>query len=173
MNGRTMEGALTIRPATEEDLPVILAFIRKLADYERLTHQVEATEQTLRSSLFAGPPRAEVLLAFVGGRAAGFALFFHNFSTFVGRPGLYLEDIYVDEDCRGRGIGRALFTRLAEIACERRCQRFEWAVLDWNESAIRFYEGLGARALSDWRLFRLSGEPLRKLGAGAQKTREG
>lgn len=158
-----MTESITIRPATVEDLPTILAFIRKLADYERLAHQVEATEDVLRVSLFDQKPRAEVLLAFIGEEAAGFALFFHNFSTFVGRPGLYLEDIFVDEEFRGRGIGRALFARLGEIARERNCRRFEWAVLDWNESAIRFYKSLGARELSDWRLFRLSGEALESL----------
>lgn len=169
MSGLAMTQPITIRPATEEDLSTVLAFIRKLADYERLTHQVEATEEALRASLFGQRPGAEVLLAFIGGEAAGFALFFHNFSTFVGRAGLYLEDIFVDEHHRGRGVGRALFARLGEIARERNCRRFEWAVLDWNESAIRFYKNLGARELSDWRLFRLSGEALEKL-PGPQKT---
>ena len=158
-----MTEPITIRSAAVDDVPTILAFIRKLADYERLAHQVEATENVLRVSLFGQRPGAEVLLAFVGGEAAGFALFFHNFSTFVGRPGLYLEDIFVDEGYRGRGVGRALFARLGEIARERKCRRFEWAVLDWNESAIRFYRSLGARELSDWRLFRLSGDELKNL----------
>jgi len=152
-----------IRFATESDVGLVLAFIRKLAVYERLEHQMEATEEVLRSSLFGPVPRAEVLLAFVGGEAAGFALFFHNFSTFVGRAGLYLEDVFVDEQHRGKGVGRALFARLGEIARERNCRRFEWAVLDWNVSAIRFYQNLGAQELSDWRLFRLSGDALKNL----------
>lgn len=156
---------IEIRPATEKDLSLVHAFIRKLAVFERLEDQVEATEETLRTSLFGPIPRAEVLLAFVKGEPAGFALYFHNFSTFVGQPGLYLEDIYIDEQHRGRGIGSALFSRLGAIAAERGCRRFEWAVLEWNRSAIRFYERLGARMLSDWRLFRLSGKDLESLGA--------
>jgi GNAT superfamily N-acetyltransferase len=156
---------ILIRAAREPDVPLVLEFIRKLAVYERLAHQVEATEAVLRDSLFGNVSRAEVLLAFEGETPAGFALFFHNFSTFVGRAGLYLEDIYVNEEFRGRGIGTALFRRLAQIAVERDCGRFEWAVLDWNSSAIRFYEGIGAKALSDWRLFRLTGEPLGRLAA--------
>ncbi len=164
-----MRSPVTIRQATEEDVPLILSFIRKLAVYERLADQVQATEEVLRTSLFGPTPRAEVLLAFLGGQAAGFALYFHNFSTFVGRPGLYLEDIYVDEEHRGRGVGRALFQRMAEIALERKCQRFEWAVLEWNESAIRFYEKLQAKPLADWRLFRLSGEALGHLGSSREQ----
>ena len=167
-----MTPPLTIRFATEGDIPLILGFIRKLAEYERLSNQVEATEEVLGESLFGPAPRAEVLLAFVGENAAGFALFYQNFSTFVGRSGLYLEDLYVNEDYRGRGIGEALFRRLAQTARERDCRRFEWAVLDWNETAIRFYEGLGAQALSDWRLFRLSGEPLRRLADDARGLRK-
>jgi GNAT superfamily N-acetyltransferase len=165
-----MASAVSIRVAVEKDVPLILSFIRKLADYERLAHQVEASEGTLRTSLFGPSPSAEVLLAFVGDEPAGFALFFQNFSTFVGRPGLYLEDIYVSEGFRGRGIGRALFARLAQIACERNCRRFEWAVLDWNADAIRFYQGLGAVPMSDWRLFRLSGEALTRLGAKRRES---
>jgi len=164
-----MNPLVDIRPATEEDLPLILSFIRKLAVYERLAHQVEATEEVLRSSLFGPAPKAEVLLAFVEGNPAAFALYFQNFSTFVGRPGLYLEDIYVDETHRGKGIGTALFTRLAHIAVERGCRRFEWAVLDWNESAIGFYDKLGAHRLADWQLFRLTGEALVRLASRSQE----
>jgi len=165
-----MSPVTEIRFATERDVRLVLAFIRKLAVYERLEHQMEATEEVLRESLFGPAPRAEVLLAFVGGEAAGFALFFHNFSTFVGRAGLYLEDIFVDEHFRGKGVGRVLFARLGEIARERNCRRFEWAVLDWNASAIRFYQNLGARELSDWRLFRLSGDALKNLpGTGGTR----
>lgn len=158
-----MTPVMEIRFAGESDVPLVLAFIRKLAVYERLEHQMEATEEVLRESLFGPHPKAEVLLAFVGAEAAGFALFFHNFSTFVGRAGLYLEDVYVDEHFRGQGVGRALFARLGEIARERNCRRFEWAVLDWNTSAIQFYKNLGARELTDWRLFRLSGDALENL----------
>ena len=172
MTSVRMTSPISIRSATKEDVPLIIVFIRKLSEYERLAHQVEATEEVLRSSLFGPTPRAEVLLAFAGEQPAGFALFFHNFSTFVGRSGLYLEDIYVNEEFRGRGIGRALFARLAEIALERDCRRFEWAVLDWNESAIRFYEALGAEPMSDWRIYRLSGEPLKRLGSHPQGGKE-
>ena len=146
-----------------DDVSVILALIRGLADYERLAHEAVVTEADIRESLFGDRPAAEVLIAELGNDAAGFALFFHNYSTFLGRHGLYLEDLFVFPAHRGRGIGRALMRRLAQLAIERRCGRFEWWVLDWNESAIRFYESLGARAMSDWTVYRLSGEPLARL----------
>ncbi|HJU67797.1 MAG TPA: GNAT family N-acetyltransferase [Gemmatimonadaceae bacterium] len=152
-----------IRFATMDDVSVILALIRGLADYERLAHEAVVTEADIRESLFGDRPAAEVLIAELGNDAAGFALFFHNYSTFLGRHGLYLEDLFVFPAHRGRGIGRALMRRLAQLAIERRCGRFEWWVLDWNESAIRFYESLGARAMSDWTVYRLSGEPLARL----------
>jgi GNAT superfamily N-acetyltransferase len=152
-----------IRPATIDDVSVILTLIRGLADYERLAHEAVVTEADIRESLFGDRPGAEVLIAEVGNDAAGFALFFHNYSTFLGRHGLYLEDLFVFPAYRGRGIGRALMTRLARLAVERRCGRFEWWVLDWNESAISFYRSLGARAMSDWTVYRLSGEPLARL----------
>jgi GNAT superfamily N-acetyltransferase len=158
---------LTIRPATSDDVGLILAFIRSLAKYEKLEDRVVATEDDLRLWLFGPSPVAEVLLAFEGPDAAGFALFFPNFSTFLGRPGIYLEDLFVRESSRGRGIGRQLLTRLARLATDRGWGRVEWAVLDWNAPAIRFYESLGATVLPDWRVCRLTGEALARLGSGA------
>jgi GNAT superfamily N-acetyltransferase len=158
--------AIRIRFATIDDVSLILTLIRGLADYERLAHEAVVTEANIRESLFGERPAAEVLVAEVDNDAAGFALFFHNYSTFLGRHGLYLEDLFVFPAHRGRGIGRALMSRLAELAIERKCGRFEWWVLDWNESAIRFYESLGARAMSDWTVYRLSGEPLTRLARG-------
>ena len=152
-----------IRSATVDDASLILTLIRGLADYERLAHEAVVTEVDIRDSLFGERPGAEVLIAEVGNEAAGFALFFHNYSTFLGRRGLYLEDLFVFPAYRGRGIGRALMTRLARLAVERKCGRFEWWVLDWNESASSFYRSLGARAMSDWTVYRLSGEPLARL----------
>lgn len=156
---------LTIRPAVEADVPLVLELIRALAEYERLAHAVVATEELLRESLFGPQPGAEVLIAEMDGAPAGFALFFHNFSTFVGRRGLYLEDLFVRPAYRGQGIGRALLARLAAIAVARGCGRFEWAVLDWNEPAIGFYRALGAVPQSDWIVHRVDGEALRRLAA--------
>ncbi len=153
-----------IRPATAADVPMILSFIRDLADYERLAHEVTASEPILRESLFGARPAAEVLLGSCDGVPAGFAVYFHNFSTFLGRPGLYLEDLYVKPAFRGRGLGEALLRRVARIALERRCGRFEWAALDWNEPAIGFYRKLGAVPMSDWTIFRVTGEALDRLG---------
>lgn len=158
--------AATIRFATALDVPLILQFIRDLAEYEKLSHHVVATEDALRASLFGNRPAAECLLAFDGDRAVGFALYFENFSTFQGRSGMYLEDLYVVPDARGRGIGKALFRRLAQIAVERGYCRLDWAVLHWNTPAIRFYEGLGAVALDEWTVNRLRGEALARLAAG-------
>ena len=154
-----------IRPATERDAPIILDMIKALADYEKLAHAVTATEQTIRDSLFGAQPAAEVLIASVGGEPAGFALFFHNYSTFLGRRGLYLEDLFVKPAYRGHGIGRALLEHLARLASDRRCGRFEWSVLDWNEPAIRFYEKLGASILHEWKLVRVTGPALDRLAA--------
>jgi GNAT superfamily N-acetyltransferase len=149
-----------IVPATERDVPVILELIRGLAEYERLLHVFQATEDRLRRTLFGDRPAAEVFLALVGEECAGFALFFTNYSTFLGKPGLYLEDVFVKPHLRRRGIGLALLKKLAAIARERDYGRMEWSVLDWNEPAIHFYKKLGAVALDDWRLFRLTGEAL-------------
>ena len=156
---------LHIDSASLADVPAILGLIRELAEYERLSHEVVATEEGIRESLFGERPRAEALLARVEGQVAGFALFFHNYSTFLARPGLYLEDLFVRPHFRGRGIGRALLARLACIAVERGCGRFEWAVLDWNADAIGFYESLGAQRRDEWTVYRLTGDALEKLAA--------
>jgi GNAT superfamily N-acetyltransferase len=162
-----MGADVTIRPAGPRDVPAILSFIRELAEYEQLAHQVVATEEAIHESLFGTPRQVEVLIAEAGGETAGFALFLHNYSTFRARHGLYLEDLYVRPAFRRRGIGRALLTRLAAVAVERGCCRFDWMVLDWNESARRFYESLGATPLSDWTTYRLADEPLAALAAKA------
>lgn len=152
-----------IRPATEDDVPIILSLIRELAEYERLSHEVVATEGLLRESLFGAWRGAEVLIACCKGAPAGFALFFHSFSTFLGRPGIYLEDLYVKPEFRGRGIGRALLTHLARLAKERGCGRLEWAVLDWNEPAIKLYKSIGAVPMDEWTVYRVTGEALETL----------
>ena len=144
---------------------MILELIRELAQYEKLEHLVVATEEGLRQTLFEEPRGAEVLLAREGDETVGFALFFHNYSTFLGQRGIYLEDLYVRPPYRGQGYGKALLQHLARLAIERRCGRLEWAVLDWNEPAIGFYKRLGAEAMEDWTVFRLSGEPLRRLAS--------
>lgn len=155
-----------LRSATIRDVPVILDLIRGLADYERLPNEVVATEDGLRSSLFGPMPAAEVVIAEVGESIAGFALFFHNYSTFLGRRGLWLEDLFVRPECRGQGIGRALLVHLAEVAVARGCGRLEWSVLDWNADAIRFYRALGAVPMEDWTTFRVTGAALAQLAAG-------
>jgi len=147
-------------------VPVIADLIRGLARYEKLEDQVEMTEELLATALFGERPYAEVVLAEEDGLAVGFALFFHNFSTFLGRPGIYLEDLFVLPEFRGRGIGRTLLAHLARLAVERGCGRLEWAVLDWNRDAIGFYERLGARPLSEWTVYRLTGEALTDLARG-------
>jgi GNAT superfamily N-acetyltransferase len=154
---------LKIRNATVTDVPLILTFIRDLAIYEKLEHKVVATEDKLRETLFGTPRFAEVIIGEVDGQPVGFALFFHNYSTFLARPGIYLEDLFVKPEARGHGYGRALLARLAKIANERGCGRLEWAVLDWNAPAIGFYEFLGAVPLDDWRTFRLMGDALDRL----------
>lgn len=159
-----MSTDIVIRPIRRDDIPQVLAFIRELARYERLEHEVLATEQDLSEALFGEPRYAEVVFACLGTQPVGFALFFHNFSTFKGRPGIYLEDLYVRPEMRGRGVGRALLAWLARTALERRCARLEWAVLDWNAPSIAFYESLGAQPLDEWRTFRLTGAALEQLG---------
>jgi GNAT superfamily N-acetyltransferase len=159
---------LRIREAGPEDTAIILQFIRGLAEYERLSHEVTATEQGLRESLFGERRTVEVLLAHWRDEPAGFAVFFHNFSTFLGRPGIYLEDLFVKPGMRGKGIGKALLVHLAKLARERRCGRLEWAVLDWNEPAIGFYKSLGAVPKDEWTVFRVTGDALARLaGEGA------
>ncbi len=159
----------TIRSATANDVPLIMQFIAELAEYERLAHAVVATEEDLRTALFGGRAMAEVVLAESNGEAVGFALFFHTFSTFVGRPGLYLEDLYVRPAMRGQGVGRLLLKHLAGIAVERGCGRFEWSVLDWNEPAIGFYKRLGAVPMDEWTVYRMSGEALLALAEGEDR----
>jgi GNAT superfamily N-acetyltransferase len=155
-----------IRSARPDDVPAVLSLIRELARYEKLEHEVVGTEEDLREHLFGTHPRAEVALVEDGGDIAAFALFFHNYSTFLCKPGLYLEDLFVLPEHRRKGYGRALLGHLAKLAVERGCGRFEWAVLDWNEPAIAFYRSLGARMLDDWRIFRVTGEALGRLAGG-------
>jgi GNAT superfamily N-acetyltransferase len=155
-----------IRTTTESDVPVILSLIRELAEYEREPKAVVATEAGLREVLFGAKRSAEVLLALESGEAVGFAVYFFNFSTWLGRPGLYLEDLFVRPAVRGKGFGRALLERLAQIAKERGCGRMEWAVLDWNDPAIQFYRKLGAEPMNEWTVFRLTQEGIAKLAKG-------
>ncbi len=154
---------LQIRGATTSDTSVILTFIRELADYEKLLDQCVATEEALARQLFGNPPRAEVLLAEWHGEPVGFALFFHTFSTFLAKPGIYLEDLYVRPAMRGKGIGKELLARLARLAAERDCGRLEWSVLNWNAPSIAFYESLGARPNAEWTMYRLAGTALADL----------
>jgi len=156
-----------IRPATAADVPIILELIRALATYERAPNDVTATEDGLSKVLFGEKPAAEVLLAFENETAVGFAVFFHNFSTWLGRPGLYLEDLFVRPEDRGKGYGRALLIHLARIARDRGCGRMEWAVLDWNEPAIQFYRKLGAKSMDEWTVFRLTRDGIAKLADAA------
>ena len=151
---------LEIRFAEEKDVPLILQFIKELADYEKCLDQVVATEEILRESLFGGRRNAEVILAYWQNQPVGFALFFHNFSTFLGRPGLYLEDLYIVPEARGKGFGKTMMIYLAKLAKERNCGRFEWWVLDWNEPALEFYRSLGAVPMSEWTVQRVTGEAL-------------
>ena len=156
-----------LRHARVEDVDLVLELIRGLADFENLSHQVQATREQLQETLFGAKPAAEVVLAFEGETVVGFAVFFPNFSTFLGKPGLYLEDLYVRPEFRGRGHGRALLRHLATLALERGCGRFEWTVLDWNESAIEFYRRHGAEVLPQWRICRVTGETLAQMAAAS------
>lgn len=154
-----------LREARAEDCGLILAFIRELAEYEKLSHEVVATEEVLRETLFGEHPRGEVVIGEFQGKPVGYALFFHNFSTFTGRPGIYLEDIYVKPEMRGRGYGKCLLTYVARLAVERKCTRMEWSVLDWNEPSIQFYRSLGAVAMDEWTVQRLAGSALDEVAA--------
>lgn len=154
---------MELRFASERDTGLIFKFIKALADYERLAHEVVADVETLRLSLFGEQKVAEVILAEFCGQPAGFALFFHNFSTFLGKPGLYLEDLFIEPKLRGNGIGRELLSCVARVAVQRGCGRLEWSVLDWNEPAIGFYKKLGASAMDGWTVFRLTGDSLNEL----------
>ncbi len=154
-----------LRPAAPADVPLILSFIKELAQYEKLAHEVEATEAVLHRTLFGERPAAEVLIGRFEGAPVSFALFFHNFSTFLGRPGIYLEDLYVRPAMRGKGVGRLMLAHLARLARERDCGRLEWWVLDRNEAAVGFYRSLGAEAMDDWTVYRVAGDALEKLAA--------
>lgn len=156
---------IDIRPANRPDVPLILRLVRELAEFEREPDAVVATEELLSTALFGPSPAAESVIAENDGEAVGFALFFHNFSTWTGRPGLYLEDLYVTPAARGLGVGTALLRHLARVALERGCARFEWAVLDWNEPAIAFYRSVGAVGMDEWRIQRVSGDALERLAA--------
>ena len=162
----TSDPRITLRFATADDIGLILDLIRQLAEFEKMTDEVVTNEDQLRQSLFGERRVAEVVIASWNGEPAGFALFFHNFSTFLGRPGIYLEDLFVIPALRGHGIGQVLLSHLAEIAVDRGCGRLEWAVLDWNTDAIRFYERFGAKAMDEWTVFRLTGDALEELSKG-------
>ncbi len=161
---------LNIRPAGRDDIPLILGFIRELAEYEKLADQAIADPEQMAEHLFGPRPYAEVLIGEVEGAPAGFALFFHNYSTFLGKPGIYLEDLYVRASARGAGLGKALLSKLARLAVERGCGRLEWSVLDWNAPAIGFYQQLGAQPLDEWTVYRLSGPALAQVANNPQAT---
>lgn len=160
---KTNNPDLTIRFATEDDVPLILSLIRGIAEYEKLLHEVIATEELLKENLFGKKRTAEVVLVFYKNEPAGFALFFHNFSTFIGKAGIYLEDLFVKPELRGKGIGKILLAYLGKLAIERDCGRIEWSVLDWNEPAIDFYKKLGAQPMDEWTAFCVTGEAIEKL----------
>lgn len=158
---------ISLRAATPDDIPHILAFIRELAEYEKLAHEAVATPAQMQTHLFDARPHAEVVIAEVDAAPAGFALFFHNFSTFTGQPGIYLEDLFVRPQFRSLGVGKKLIAQVAKIAVERECGRFEWSVLDWNEPAIKFYRSLGAKPMDEWTVQRMTGDALKRLAAQA------
>jgi GNAT superfamily N-acetyltransferase len=161
----TTRPAFRIERATERDVPLILRLIKELAEYERMSADVTATEEGLRATLFGARPSAEVIIGYAGDTPVGFALFFHNYSTFLGKPGIYLEDLFVVPAARGHGYGKQLLAHLAGLAVERDCGRLEWSVLDWNEPAIGFYKKLGAKLMDEWSIFRVTGDGLRTLAA--------
>jgi GNAT superfamily N-acetyltransferase len=167
----TPRPGVTLRLASRDDVPLILTFIRELAQYEREPDAVQTDEATLATNLFGAQPGAEVVIAEVDGQPAGFALFFHNFSTWLGRRGLYLEDLFVRPEYRGRGVGQVLMAYLAKLAVERDCGRFEWSVLDWNTPAIDFYRRLGAAGMDEWTVQRVTGEALHALAASFDAPR--
>lgn len=158
---------ITIRPAAPADIPLILSLIRELAEYEKAPEQAVATPEQMHTALFGPRPAAECVIGEIDGSPEGLALFFTNFSTWLGKPGIYLEDLFVRPTARGRGLGRALLSHVAKTAVDRGCGRFEWAVLDWNEPAIGFYKAAGAEPMSEWTVYRLTGEPLRRLASDA------
>jgi len=158
-----MTDVITVRPAREDEVPLVLQFVRELAEYEHLLHEAVATEERVRRDLFGPRPYAEVVFACLDDLPVGFALFFHNYSTFVGKPGIYLEDLFVRPAARGKGLGKALLVWLAAEAVRRDCGRLEWSVLDWNEPSIKFYRSLGAKPMDEWTIFRLAGDALTAL----------
>jgi GNAT superfamily N-acetyltransferase len=159
-----------IRKATQADVPLILQFIRELAAYEKLLDEVVATEEILKETLFGERQHAEVIIGYYLQKPVAFALFFHNFSTFLGRPGIYLEDLYVRPEIRGKGFGKLMLQHLAKLCKERKCGRLEWWVLDWNKDAIKFYEKIGAKAMDEWTVFRLTGEELETFQANKSSS---
>lgn len=166
----SVTGQFRIEPATVDDTPLLLKFIKGLAEYEGLEHEVIATEEGLRKAMFGARPSAEAIIGHNGDEAVGFALFFYTFSTFLGSPSLYLEDLFVLPEWRGKGLGRQLLSHLARIALDRGCQRMEWSVLDWNEPSIRFYRGLGAIPQDEWTVYRLSDEALERLSGESHEV---
>lgn len=163
MNTNFINNDFVIQKANKEDVPLILSFIRELAEYEQLLHEVVATEQILLESLFGDNPRAEVLIGFSNGLPSSFVLYFYNYSTFLGRPGVYIEDLYVRPEFRGLGIGKKLLAYLAKICIDNNCPRLQWWVLDWNEDAIGFYKRIGAKPMDEWTVYRVSGQELNQL----------
>ena len=159
--------SLVIRPAVIDDLPALLALVHELAEYERLAHAVVATEESFEAALFGDRATAESLVALLAGEMVGYAIYFQNFSTFVGRAGIYLEDLYVRPERRGSGIGKRLLAEVAQVAVERQCQRLEWAVLDWNAPSIEFYKSLGAEPLDEWTIFRMAPAAIQKLAGSS------
>ncbi len=162
---------LRISPATRDDAELVLALVRELAEYEKLSHEVVATADDVRESLFGEKPAAEALIAWLDDQPVGFAIFFQNYSTFLARSGIHLEDLFVRPAARGRGFGRALLAEVARIARDRKCGRLEWSVLDWNAPALAFYERIGARVMKEWRLHRLTGEALDAVASSATSAR--
>ena len=158
-----MNSDLVIKQAVVEDIPLILSFIKKIAEYEKLSHEVIATEEILKESLFGGKPSAEVVFGYLENKPVAYAIYFYNFSTFIGKKGLYLEDLFVMPELRGKGVGKKMLLYLVQKASEENCGRMEWAVLDWNESAINFYKSLGAKAMAEWTTFRMDEAAIRKL----------
>ena len=163
MNRQTCIPEFMIKDATENDVDLILSFINGLAEYEKLSHEVVATDGGLRDTLFGENPKAEVILGYYENQPVAFALFFHNYSTFLGKPGIYLEDLYVKPKYRGKGFGKVMLTYLAKLTKDRNCGRLEWSVLDWNEPALKFYKSIGARKMDEWTTQRLDGDALNKL----------
>lgn len=154
-----------IKPATKQDIPLLLEFIKELAEYEKLSHEVVATEEILTESFFGAKTHVEAIIGYLNEKPVTFAIFFHNFSSFLGRPGIYLEDLFVKPEARGKGLGQKMLTHIATIAKSRNCGRFEWSVLDWNETAIGFYKRLGAKPMDEWTVFRVTGNALDELSA--------